>query len=288
MELKGVKGYFFLTKRCNFVPEMANDYFQFRQFTVHQGRCAMKVGTDGTLLGAWARGCPIVVNAIKRCDDSLLVAQARGGSSALCSVSGGFFDGSCSVLDIGTGTGLIALMIAQRFPEAHVIGVDIDPDAVKQARDNVAASPFRNLEIVEADVKYFNPHSYFNAIVSNPPYFVDSLESPDAHRTLARHTATLSYHDLMDATWRLLADDGELSVIIPFDCKLQLEKEAMLRGFFKSRECAVRTTPRKQPRRYLMAFRKHPSELEITEGVIETAPNVRSAWYQELTKEFYL
>jgi tRNA1Val (adenine37-N6)-methyltransferase len=87
---------------------------------------------------------------------------------------------------------------------------------------------------------------------------------------------------------RLLADDGEFSVVIPFDSKPLLESEAALAGLFKVRECAVKTTPRKQPRRYLLAFRKHHAELEQTEGVIETAPNERSAWYQELTKDFYL
>lgn len=237
---------------------MANDYFQFRQFTVHQGRCAMKVGTDGTLLGAWARG-------------------------------------GLTVLDIGTGTGLIALMMAQRFPEAQVVGVDIDPEAVAQARENVAMSPFASrIQLINDDIRtilpspFTLPPSPFTAIVANPPYFMESLESPDSQRTLARHTASLTYRDLMAAAWRLLADDGELSVVIPFDCKARLEGEAALAGFFKSRECAVKTTPRKQPRRYLMAFRKHPCRLEQTEGIIETAPNERSDWYQELTKEFYL
>lgn len=234
---------------------MANDYFQFRQFTVRQNRCAMKVGTDGTLLGAWAHG-------------------------------------GKSVLDIGTGTGLIALMMAQRFPEAQVTGIDIDHEAVGQARENVAASPFRNVGIVEADARTFAPRTtdsrVFDAIVSNPPYFVDSLVSPDGQRTLARHASSLSYPDLMASVNRLLADDGEFSVVIPFDCKARLESEAALACFFKSRECAVRTTPKKQPRRYLMAFRRHPSQQELTEGVIETAPNERSPWYQELTKDFYL
>lgn len=239
---------------------MANDYFQFRQFTVRQNRCAMKVGTDGTLLGAWAHG-------------------------------------GKSVLDIGTGTGLIALMMAQRFPEAQVTGIDIDPEAVAQARENVAASPFSNVEIEENDVKTFSPShfslppshfSLFTSIVCNPPYFVDSLVSPDGQRTLARHASSLSYRDLMASVNRLLADDGEFSVVIPFDCKARLESEAALACFFKSRECAVRTTPKKQPRRFLMAFRRHPSQQELTEGVIETAPNERSPWYQELTKDFYL
>ena len=236
---------------CNFVPEMANDYFKFRQFTVRQDRCAMKVGTDGTLLGAWARG-------------------------------------GHTILDIGTGTGLIALMMAQRYPEAQVVGIDIDHEAVMQAKENVAASPF-NIDIIEADAKTFNvQRSTFNVILSNPPYFVDSLECPDGQRTMARHTASLAYGELMAAVNRLLADDGEFSVVIPFDCKARLECEASLAGFFKVRECAVKTTPRKPPRRYLLAFRKHPDELELSEGIIETAPNVRSEWYQQLTKDFYL
>ena len=211
----------------------------------------MKVGTDGTLLGAWARG-------------------------------------GQTVLDIGTGTGLIALMMAQRFPEAQVVGVDVDPEAVAQARENVAASPFASrIQLLHADIRTLH-HSSFTTIVSNPPYFVDSLACPDGQRTLARHTASLSYRELMQAVCRLLADDGEFSVVIPFDCKARMEAEATLAGLFKVRECAVKTTPRKQPRRYLMAFRKHPADLELAEGVIETSPNVRSSWYQELTKDFYL
>ena len=134
---------------------MANDYFNFRQFTVRQERCAMKVGTDGTLLGAWA----------------------HGGSS---------------ILDIGVGTGLIALMMAQRFPESHIVGIDIDHEAVEQALENVKASPFRNIDVVEADAKSYGGSS-FDAIVCNPPYFADSLQSPDMQRTIARHTVSLSF-----------------------------------------------------------------------------------------------
>lgn len=211
----------------------------------------MKVGTDGTLLGAWARG-------------------------------------GKAVLDIGTGTGLVALMMAQRFPASRVVGIDIDSEAVGQAVENAVASPFaERVSIVEADARAFSAVP-FNAVVCNPPYFVDSLECPDKQRTLARHTSALTYGELMSAIRRLLADDGELSLVIPFDCKSRLEQEAMLAGFFKVRECAVKTTPRKQPRRYLLAFRKHPCEPELSEGIIEVQPGIRSAWYQELTKDFYL
>ena len=230
---------------------MANDYFQFRKFTVHQGHCAMKVGTDGTLLGAWARG-------------------------------------GKTTLDIGTGTGLVALMMAQRYPASRVVGIDIDCKAVEQAKENVAASPFAGcVSIAEADARTFDA-APFDTVVCNPPYFNDSLQCPDEHRTLARHTSALTYQDLMLAVCRLMANDGELSLVIPFDCKPRLEQEAALAGFFKTRECAVKTTPRKQPRRYLLAFRKHPCELELSEGIIEMQPGVRSPWYQELTKDFYL
>jgi tRNA1Val (adenine37-N6)-methyltransferase len=223
---------------------MANDYFQFRRFTVRQSLCAMKVGTDGTLLGAWASG-------------------------------------GRHILDVGTGTGLIALMMAQRYPEARVTGIDIDDGAVLQARANVEASPFADrIEIMACDVNHMA--GMFDSIVCNPPFFIDALESPDPQRTMARHAATLSYTMLMHRAWRLLSEDGELSVVIPSDCRSRLESEAFLAGFFKSRDCAVRTTPTKQPKRFLMAFRKHPSAIEREELTIG------SAEYQELTKDFYL
>ena len=236
---------------------MANQYFQFRRFTVCQDRTAMKVGTDGTLLGAWAE----------------------------------VGEGSGPILDLGTGTGLIALMMAQRFPDAQITGIDIDADAVEQARENVTASPFSDrIQIFQADATAFalSAAAPFSAIVCNPPFFVDALTCPDQQRTTARHAETLTYSQLMAAAWRLLADNGELSVVIPFDCKAKLESEAALRGFFKSRECAVKTTPRKPARRFLLAFRKHPSAVEQTEGVIETSPGQRSAWYESLTRDFYL
>lgn len=232
---------------------MANDYFRFRQFTIRQEHCAMKVGTDGTLLGAWARG-------------------------------------GRRILDIGTGTGLIAIMMAQRNPEASVVGIDIQGDAVIQACENVAESPFcSRISILDADIRTFHYQDLqYDAIVSNPPYFVSSLECPDNQRTLARHTSSMSYRELMQAVNRLMTEDGEFSIVIPFDCKPLLEQEAHLAGLFKVRECAVRTTPQKPPRRYLMAFRKHTGELELSEGVIQDAPNIRSHWYHELTKDFYL
>lgn len=235
---------------------MSNDYFQFRQFVVHQQRCAMKVGTDGTLLGAWA-AAP---------------------------------SGQCRILDIGTGTGLIALMMAQRYPEAEVTGIDIDEDAVTQAVENVSLSPFsERIRICHLDILNFADIIGFDAIVSNPPYFVDSLACPDDQRTIARHAVSLTYEQLMHQAYHLLKDEGRFSVVVPSDCRAKIEAAACLEGFFTTRVCLIKTTPRKQPKRQLIEFQKHPvSELDISEGVIEVSPNVRSEWYQQLTKEFYI
>ena len=233
--------------------------FQFQRFTIHQDQCAMKVGTDGVLLGAWA----------------------QGGER---------------VLDIGTGTGVIALMMAQRYAEAHVVAVDIDEAAVRQARQNVDASPFGDrVEVVISSIQDCATSyslsfgegrgevpSHFDSIVCNPPFFVDSLKAPDQQRSLARHADTLPFAELMRAAYRLLSDDGELSLVIPFDYRRRLDDGAFLCGFFPSRVCAVRTKSTKPVRRYLLAYRKCPCPClhdELTIG---------DARYQQLTRDFYL
>ena len=218
--------------------------FQFKQFTIEQELCAMKVGTDGVLLGAWARG-------------------------------------GRRVLDIGTGTGVIALMMAQRYPEAHVAAIDIDKGAVRQAQQNVSQSPFaERIDVLQQAVQEHSGE--YDAIVSNPPFFMDSLSAPDQQRNMARHTETLSYTELMQATYRLLADNGEFSLVIPFDYRRRMEDEAVFVGFFPSRVCGVRTTERKPVKRYLLAFRKHPCSCEKTEMTIHDEA------YNKLTQEFYL
>ena len=235
---------------------MRGDSFTFKQFVVRQERCAMKVGTDGTLLGAWAE-----------------LAKADG-----------------RVLDIGTGTGLMALMMAQRYPKARVTAIDIDEMAVSQARENVARSPFADrIEVRQADVNAFEPTEMFDSIVCNPPFFNHALVCPDNQRTQARHTTSLSYQQLMAAAWRLLNEEGLFSVIIPNDFFRQLESEAHLAGFFLTRVFGVRTIEEKPIKRYLIELRKNPQAEMIKKDVlIDDAPNVRSEWYRELTKDFYI
>ena len=230
---------------------MGNSSFQFKQFTVFQEKCGMKVGTDGTLLGAWAPGG-------KR------------------------------ILDVGTGTGLIALMMAQRFPDAEVMGVDIDHDAAVQASENVKRSPFaERIRIVESDVQYID--GQFDCILSNPPFFEDSLVSPDSQRTKARHTVHLTFERLFQKVKMLLTDDGIFSLIVPFNYKSRILEEAALTGFFLVSDWAVKTTPRKAPKRFLLSFACHPKEnVDAGEGVLEDAPGQRSEWYKQFTDAFYI
>lgn len=235
---------------------MAKDCFTFKQFSVYQDRCAMKVGTDGTLLGAWAHAP----------------------------------EGRCRILDIGTGTGLIAMMMAQRYPQAEIVGVDISSEACAQARENVKYSPFfKRVSIVNFDIAEYDSGELFDTIVSNPPYFVNSLNCPDENRTIARHSDSLSYKDLLKQVIRLLSDEGNFSLVIPTESISAIESEVAFEGLFLSRKFLIKTTPRKSPKRVLMEFHKYPSgHIDISEEVLETSPNVRSEWYSNLTKDFYL
>ena len=255
--------------------------FRFKQFEIEQDRCAMKVGTDGVLLGAWAQG-------------------------------------GCRILDIGSGTGLISLMMAQRFPEAEVVGIDMDADACGQAKENVMASPFRDrVEIVCCRLQDFGADGVsktaeafagtseaagasetaedlraagtFDAIVSNPPFFVDSLKNPDSKRTMARHTDSLPFRDLFAGVKRLLSDDGVFSAIVPAEVVEQFVAESCMLGFYLIRKCGVKTVERKQPKRFMLSFAKHrisPYE-EHVETMMDSQGN-RSVWYKKITEEFYL
>ena len=212
----------------------------------------MKVGTDGLLLGAWA----------------------QGGSS---------------VLDIGTGTGLIALMMAQRFPDAHVDAIDIDADAASQAEDNARRSPFADRVAVRCvSLQEYVAEREYDSIVCNPPFFTQSLQSPDSKRTLARHSIALPFDDLFRHARRLMSEDGVLSIVVPSDALSQIETAAVMNNLFLVRRCLVRTTRKKPARRLLLSFSQKPSPFHDEEGVIQEAVNEPSEWYRNLTCDFLL
>ena len=227
--------------------------FKFKQFEIHQDRCAMKVGTDGVLLGAWAPGG-------KR------------------------------ILDIGSGTGLISLMMAQRFPEAQVLGIDMDGEACEEAAENVAASPFAgSVHVSRCPLQDFLSSQPYDAIVSNPPFFVDSLKNPDVKRSLARHTDTLPFADLFAGARRLLTEHGFLSIVVPTEVFGRVEEEAYYKGFTLVRKCMVKTVERKAPKRLLLTFsRSRMGNFEESTEVLQLPDGSRSEWYSRLTEEFYI
>lgn len=231
---------------------MSNNYFTFKQFSIEHSRCAMKVGTDGVLLGAWANG-------------------------------------GDKILDIGTGSGLIALFMAQRNIDSQIVAIDIDEDAVMQAKINVEKSVYRNrISVIQSALQNFHQGKY-SSIVCNPPFFVNSLKNTDEKKRLARHTDALSYHDLFAGATSLLSDDGEFSVVIPSSCRSDFDMEAVFCGLFPSRVCAIRTLKRKPVSRYLLAYKKHPSEVvDESSEFINNDDMSRSDWYKNLTSDFYI
>jgi tRNA1Val (adenine37-N6)-methyltransferase len=252
---------------------MASACFKFKQFTVWHDRCAMKVGTDGVLLGAW---CPV---------------DSRASSSKSFKSCKGF-----KVLDAGTGSGLIALMLAQRLPEAQISAIDIDSGAVEQARYNFSVSPWAaRLDCQQTALQEVEGEAIYDLIISNPPYFQDSLKNPDSQRAMARHTDTLSYEELLKHSARLLTKEGIIALVLPIEAEQQIIALGQRYGLYPTHITRVYPKPGKEAKRLLIALSKHTSnstELKSTPYYSsltlesETAP--RSEAYKELTKEFYL
>jgi tRNA1Val (adenine37-N6)-methyltransferase len=232
--------------------------FQFKQFTIQQDQCAMKIGTDGVLLGAWA---PIENNPI-------------------------------SILDIGTGTGVIALMLSQRSTAEQIDALEIDSAAYEQAVDNFENSPWSDrLFCFHAGLDEFveEPEDEYDLIVSNPPFYSEDYKTESEQRDLARFQDALPFEDLIEAADLLLSENGIFSVIIPFKEEehfLALAKEMEL---YPLKITRVKGTPTTEIKRSLLAFsRNENSNFSTDELIIETARHIYTREYIELTKEFYL
>ena len=235
---------------------MGSPSFRFKQFEIWHDCCAQKVGTDGVLLGAWAD-----------------LKQSK------------------HILDVGTGSGLIALMAAQRASEAEVVGIEIDPDAARQASENAQRSPFsERITITQSDVRDFHSPLAFDCILSNPPFFTEETRPPVSERAIARNTATLTFVELIAAVGRLLADEGCFHVVLPssavpgfvalcLDCNLRLE-----------RQCLVSTVAGKAPKRSLLTFVSGipSSPLLVEQLVLQTPDGRRTEAYRRLASSFYL
>ncbi len=233
---------------------MSNNYFKFKQFTIEQENCAMKVGTDGCLLGGWFD-----------------ITESR------------------EILDIGCGSGLIAIMAAQRS-NATITGIEIDCDAAMQATRNVNNSPWKErIEIVNRNLLEYNPEKLFDTIVSNPPYFVNSLKCDNTSRTLARHSDSLSSRDFFRKADELLTPDGRICIIIPCDILKEWENSAAEYGFYPTLTTSVKTTPRKAAKRALVEFTRegHTTAREET-LILECSPGKYSEEAKMILRDFYL
>ncbi len=236
---------------------MANTYFQFKRFTIHQDRCAMKVGTDGVLLGAWT--------------DAL---------------------GARSILDVGTGTGLIALMLAQRS-EARITALEIDKEAAAQAQENFTRSPWNDrMEVHKLSFQDYigQTGKKFDCIVCNPPFFRNSFQPLLNERLMARHAIRLTIEELIAGAGRLLTPEGTISFIYPYDQLASVEDVLLSNKLFSRRITSVRPHSQKPYHRFMIqAGTTQPTHLKTNELVLwDQKASFLSEDYIKLTREFYL
>lgn len=233
-----------------------NNYFRFKQFLINQERAAMKVGTDGVLLGAWAN-----------------------------------VTGVSKVLDIGAGTGLIALMMAQRT-KAKITGIEIEKNAAEEATGNVSGSPWKNrVKIQNISFQDFvnSCSEFFDLVISNPPFFTKSRKPESAHLAAAKHDDLLPLPFLVQNVGKLLSENGRFAVIIPAGAVNDFLKNAENAGLFLIRETAVRPNNLKKVHRYLMEFSKKESEPKKDNLNIHTDDGTDfTESYKMMTRDFYL
>ena len=236
--------------------------FTFKQFQVNQDRCAMKIGTDGVLLGAWT---PLINNPF-------------------------------NILDIGAGTGILSLMLAQRSNAAPnnvgiIDAIEIDEDAYEQCVENFEASPWGDkLFCFHAGLDEFvdEPEDEYDLIISNPPFYTDDYKSDNTSRDLARFEDALPFEELIEAAALLLSDNGIFSVIIPFKEEERFVSMCKELDLFPLKITRVKGTPTSEIKRSLLAFCRIEQTALIDELVIEISRHNYTPEYIELTKEFYL
>jgi len=234
--------------------------FQFKEFTVHQDKTAMKIGTDAVLLGAW-------------CD------------------LGGFPD---TMLDVGSGTGVISLMLAQRSDAMTIDAVEVDESAYEQTVENFEQSDWGdrlfcyNASFGEFVEEMAEEEEEYDVIVSNPPFYTDDYETEDVARNKARFTSSLSFEELLQGVSEILSENGRFSTIIPFKEEESFIKLAKKHNLYLSRVCRVKGNPTSEIKRSLLEFSFTETTLEEEELVIETKRHQYTDAYTNLTKDFYL
>ncbi len=234
---------------------MSNHHFQFKQFTIRQDRSALKVGTDGVLLGAWTD-----------------------------------YVGAQRILDIGTGTGLLALIAAQRNALAMIDAVEIDDASAEQAAENAAASPWSDrIRVHRMDARRMKASEPYDLIICNPPFYPGEMSSDDERVGVAKHAGGLTFPGLIEVVDRLLAPQGRLNVILPKNRVQEFLNDSGQFRLNRSRECGVRYLASKPPKRVLLELRRGEQAAASEEITIEeNGPFDYSAKYRELLADLML
>ena len=241
---------------------MANTYFQFKQFTVHQEQAAMKICTDACLFGAWVAKDPVLTEANK-------------------------------ILDIGAGTGLLSLMLAQTTDaNTFLTAIEIEDHAAAEASSNFEASPWKErLSLVHSAIQNYNPDTQFDCIITNPPFFEGDLQSPNANKNLAAHSAALPWMDLINHVNRLLNADGFYYVLIPALRAYTMQKLAGQNGLQLVEEVVVFNAAIQKPFRVLQKYQKTNapvSAIQRSNFMIKDPENNYTESFTQLLKDYYL
>ncbi len=235
---------------------MSQTHFHFKKFSIQQDKTTMKVNTDSVILGATAD-----------------------------------FSNSKTILDIGTGTGLLALIAAQKNPDSKIFAIDIDENSCLQAQENFEKSAWKeNFEVKNSSLQEFSKENlFFDSIICNPPYFVNSLKSPNAKKNVARHSDSLPYNELIFCSSKLLTEKGKFFVMIPFFETENFINISEKNNLFAKNILKVRYSPQKNVYISILEFSKIKFETKIEILNIETENKGEySQEYKHLTKDFYL
>lgn len=244
----------------NFTPKryfchMANNYFQFKQFTVQQENCAMKVCTDSCLFGAWT-------------------------------ASLGKYD---NILDIGAGTGLLTLMLAQKNTKSRLTAIELDADAAAQTKENLAESPWHShATVIQGALQEWNTTSKYHLIISNPPFFANDLKSNNTQRNTALHSTDLTIIELLDFASKHITENGKIALLLPFYRAGEIEKIIANNPLYIERKTTVRQTPGHEPFRVMYFIGHNIVNYVEDEIIVKNTTNQYSQAFAELMQDYYL
>lgn len=237
---------------------MANSYFRFKQFTVHQELAAMKVTTDACLFGAWV---------------AKKMAACKKGDN---------------ILDIGTGTGLLSLMIAQQV-NAQIDAIEIDKAAAEQAKENIADSPWKDrIHVLHGDARVFDFNKQYDSIISNPPFYENELTSENILRNTAHHDAGLVINDLLSIIFRQLKDDGRFYILLPFKRYEEIKAAISKYGMKLGTVCMVKQSRAHSFFRVLISGGKKEGTIEMEELAIKENASDYTTEFSKFLKDYYL